>query len=103
MTSYTELPEGLAELLIEGAEDELGPGVRAMQEKLRQSHCPRCGGSIRGQVFTEAPYSSASPLPRMSAKCLDCGFEQMLDSGLVVNNGNLAKVKEVLPLVGQDD
>jgi hypothetical protein len=103
MTKFMELPPGLAELLIEDAEDDIGPAMEERMHRMSTVPCSRCGGAMRSKVFASAPFSPESPLPRMSAECKDCGFEQMMDSGIVVNNGNLAKVEEVLPLVGKNE
>lgn len=102
MPLFTEMPPGLAEMLIEDAEDEISPAMRDALGKIAAHSCPRCQGSMAPKLHEKAPFGS-QPLPRMLAECRDCGCTVSIDSGLVVSNGNLARVNEVLPLIEPDD
>jgi hypothetical protein len=101
---FKTLPPGLAEYLLQGERDELTDLARARIERIKGTPCPRCSASLHPKIANyREVFTPHDPLPRYVAHCIDCGFEGDPESGLIVDTGNAARVKDPLPFVGARD
>lgn len=101
MAFHVLRPE-LVRHLLEGEVDEITPANTERIEKIKRTPCPRCGASLHPRLNTEQPFTQHSPLPRLWATC-ECGFQQDPETGLIVDRGSAAKVKDPLPIIRVDD
>ena len=95
------LPLDVRRRLIAGQPNILAPALEARTQRFSQP-CPRCGGALH-QHLAARPFTTDSIIPRTTAKCVDCGFEIDAQSGIIVAQGNPAKVEEALPITKPKD
>lgn len=100
--AYHVLRPELVRHLLEGEVDELTPRNKERIDKIKRTPCPRCGASLHPKLNAADPYSERDPLPRMLATC-ECGFEQDIETGLIIDRGSAAKVKDPLHIIRVDD
>jgi hypothetical protein len=100
--AFHVLPTALARYLLEGEVDELTAVNEARLAKIKATPCPRCGASLHPKLNQARPFTQHAPLPRLYATC-ECGFIQDVDTGLIVDRGSAAKVKDPLPIIRTDE
>ncbi len=94
---FLTLPLNIRRRLIEHEVDILTPKQIARTEKYAQP-CPRCGGALH-QHLSDQPFNNISPLPRTTARCVDCGHEIDTQSGMIVKLGNVGKIEDPFPTI----
>lgn len=93
----------LVRRLLAGEQDVLTPLAEQRRFDITTKPCPRCGGAIHQYLDPQHAFSPENPLPRSVGRCVDCGYTYDAASGIVLNNGNPAKVEEALPLIKPKD
>ena len=91
---FRPLPPGLAQRMIAGIADELGPLAESRVARIKAQACPRCHSSMSPQIYTPQVFSSNDPLPRMMAHCQECQATIDPVSGIVLSTGNGSLVKD---------
>lgn len=100
---FKPLPPGAARKLIEGYRDTLTPLATTLRDRVTSSPCPRCSGALHQVLHPSFMFTNASPLPRTVGRCVDCEYTVDPLTGIVLNVGNPAKVKEHLHEVDSAD
>ncbi len=108
---YHVLNPALAMHLLEGEVDELSDRQQAQIARIKQMPCPRCRAAMHPKLNTfrmAAMFNTAdrvhtlqSPLFHMLATC-ECGVVLDPETGLVIDRGSAAKVKDDLPIIGEE-
>lgn len=96
---FRPLPQGLAQRMIEGVEDELTPRSDARLAKIKSMQCPRCGSAMSPQLYAPQVFVQHEPLPRVVAYCQDCGSTIDPETNIVLSTGDGRRVEEALPLI----
>lgn len=96
------LPEGIARLLLEGEEDMLTPLVDEDLNFRGSTQCHRCGGSFDRILDPARAFSPDRALPRHFYKCVDCGHTYDPQTGIIIDNGNPAKVEDPFKINVED-
>lgn len=86
-------PDKLAEAL-EGQKDILSGLVAADEEIYENAHCPWCKGIVCAKEFDPRLYlANDRPIPKYHMRCQDCRCLFSPFTGMVINLGNVAKVR----------
>lgn len=85
--------------LTAGETDVLSGMVEKRRYDITAKPCPRCGGAIHQYLDAQYAFTSEDPLPRSTARCVDCSYSYDPQTGIVLNTGNPARVEEALPLI----
>lgn len=101
MAFHVLRPE-LAQYLLHGEVDELTDANIERINKIKRTPCPRCGASLHPRLNARLTFTRHSPLPRLLATC-ECGFEQDFETGVIIDRGSAAKVKDPLPIIKRED
>ncbi len=91
---YRTLPPGLAQRLIGADEDILTPMADKQLSEIKRYPCAKCGGSMHPDMGGPKPYADGQPLPKVMAKCVDCGRVVDPESGIVISTGNVGKIDD---------
>lgn len=106
---FKEMDPNLILDILSKETDILTPLVAADQEIYNDASCPRCGGTTIKErdiansieVFEDGSIASKSsrPIPKFLCRCVDC--ECLFDpfSGLLLEMGNVAKVRPRIPII----
>ncbi len=94
------MPPGLAARLIADEPDLLTPMAESRLASIKAKPCPRCHGAMHPEIDAARPFTQDDPLPRMLAKCVDCGHTVDQQTGFVVAMGNPAKVEDPFAING---
>lgn len=90
----------MAARLTAGEVDVLGPLAEQRHATMKSRPCPRCGGAMHPELNSATPFVQHDPLPQTLAKCVDCGHTYDPMSGIVISNGNPAKVEDPFDISG---
>ena len=96
--AFRVLNPELTRYLLNGEVDELTPQNTARIDRIKATPCPRCGASLHPKIRDDAPFSEHSPLPQLLATC-ECGYAVDYASGIILDRGSAAKVKDPLPIL----
>lgn len=100
---FKEMNQEVLKAIVEQEVDLLTPLVEADQKVYDSAACPRCGGATikerdlkrdievldDGTAFS----TSSRPIPRYLSRCVDCGCLFDAFSGLLLEMGNLARIR----------
>lgn len=103
MAVFRPLPPGLAKRLIEGIPNELGPLAEERAGRIRSQPCPRCKSAMHPFLNPKHAFSPHDPLPRMHARCTECGLEWDPVSNLILNPGDPSKIEDPVPMIKPRD
>lgn len=87
-----------AKKLIEGHEDVLTPKAEAERKFYDSLQCPRCAGNIRREMDILVS-DDLQVSTRFLARCLECGCLFNPDLGLIIEMGNLGRLKPAIPII----
>jgi hypothetical protein len=103
MAVFRPLPVGLARKLIEGIQDELTPLAESRAGMIKSRPCPRCKNAMHPFLNSQHAFSPNDPLPRLHARCTECGLEWDPVSNLILNTGDPSKVTDPVPIIRPRD
>lgn len=95
---FRPLPPGLAQRMIAGETDTLTPLMDQRISTIKATPCPRCHASMAPHMDPTHMYRDSDPLPRVVAKCQECGAELDPATGIVVDRGDSRRVEDPLPI-----
>jgi hypothetical protein len=84
---------------VEGRKDTVSERVQEDLEYFNSRQCPRCGGGCRAEPDVQRMIRAGTTMTMYHCRCLECGclFDPSL--GLIVEMGNLARVRPTIPTI----
>jgi hypothetical protein len=89
--------------MIDGIPNELEPLAEARMGAIKSRPCPRCKSAMHPFLNAQHAFSPHDPLPRMHARCTECGLEWDPVSNLILNTGDPRKIEDPVPIIKPRD
>ncbi len=99
---YVPMDRRLIEAVLESEQDVITKRAETERARYAAVNCPRCGGSCRAEGDVQAMIRTGTTL-KFKSRCNDCGCLFDPDIGMIIELGNLGRLRPAIPLIHVDE